>query len=259
MRAYVGGAEWVWIDLDDTLIDFRANSLEALRLTYGQFCLERHFPTCAEWTESYMRHNHALWDRYNRAEITQDYLRMHRFLDPLNERTAMSEEEFADEARVMDKAYLDFLAGQKCMVEGAMELVDHLRDCSYNIGVLSNGFADVQHRKIHAVGLDGKVDAVVLSDDIGVNKPDPRLYRHAMERVGLTDPSRHIMIGDNPSTDIAGAAAAGWRAILYSPGAESATLTDQGIVSPSLAHVRTLFEAGISPSDSRKQCNAVRK
>ncbi len=242
LQAYVKGAEWVWIDLDDTLIDFRANSLQALRLTYEHFGLDRHFATCAEWTESYMRHNHALWDRYNRAEITQDYLRMHRFLDPINERTSLSEEEFASDARVMDKAYLDFLAEQKCMVEGAMELVAHLRARAYNIGVLSNGFADVQHRKIRTVGLEGKIDAVVLSDDISVNKPDVRLYRHAMERVGVTDASRHIMIGDNPSTDITGAIASGWRAILYSPAATAVTLTREGIISPTLGHIRELFD-----------------
>lgn len=60
------------------------------------------------------------------------------------------------------------------------------------------------------------IDIVVLSDDIGVNKPDVRLYRHAMERTGISDPEAHLMIGDNPSTDIAGALAAGWHAMLLS-------------------------------------------
>lgn len=241
LRRYTAGVRWVWLDLDDTLIDFRANSLIALRLTYADCRLDRYFPDCDRWVESYLRHNHALWDRYNRAEITQDYLRMHRFLDPIREHTPMSADTFAREARDMDTIYLDHLARQKCMVDGAMDLIDHLRAHHYNIGVLSNGFTDVQHRKLHTVGLDTKVDLIVLSDDIGVNKPDIRLYRHAMERATLTDPTLHLMIGDNPDTDIAGALNAGWRAIHYSPAAPSLSLTDRGIVSPSLPPLQELL------------------
>lgn len=242
LRRYTAGVKWVWLDLDDTLIDFKANSLIALRHTYDDCRLERYFPSCGEWVDSYLRHNHALWDRYNRAEITQDYLRVHRFFDPVRERVDMSTDNFAAEARDMDTVYLDHLARQKCMVDGAMQLVDHLRACSYNIGVLSNGFTDVQHRKIHTVGLDSKVDLVVLSDDIGVNKPDIRLYRHAMERAGLTEPSLHLMIGDNPDTDIAGALNAGWRAILYSPSAPELSLSGRCVVTPKLSILPSLLE-----------------
>ena len=241
LRAYVKGVRWVWLDLDDTLIDFRANSLLALRLTYTDCRLDRYFSSCDEWTESYMHHNHALWDRYNRAEITQDYLRMHRFLDPIRERTPMSEAEFATEARAMDTIYLDHLARQKCMVDGAMQLIDHLRAHAYNIGILSNGFTDVQHRKLHTVGLDSKVDLVVLSDDIGVNKPDPRLYLHAMQRAADTDPAHHLMTGDNPDTDIAGALRSGWRAIHYSPTAPQLSLTPSGIITPTLPSLLEIF------------------
>lgn len=241
LRAYVEGVRWVWLDLDDTLIDFRANSLMALRLTYADCRLDCHFGSCEEWTESYLRHNHALWDRYNRAEITQDYLRMHRFLDPVNERTPMSEADFAAKAREMDTVYLDHLAQGKSMIEGAMQLVDHLRAHAYNIGILSNGFTDVQYRKLHTVGLDGKVDLVVLSDDIGVNKPDPRLYRHAMQRAADTEPAHHLMIGDNPDTDIAGALRSGWRAIHFNPDAPKPALTNSDIITPTLTSLLDIF------------------
>lgn len=233
---------WVWIDLDDTLIDFKANSLVALRLTYTDFALHCYFPSCEAWEECYMRHNHALWDRYNRAEITQDYLRMHRFLDPISENAPIDEATFAPTARLMDLRYLDHLADQRNMVDGAMTLVDFFRGKGYRTGVLSNGFHDVQHRKIHTVGLDSKIDLIVLSDDIGVNKPDPRIYRHAMERTGITEPSAHLMIGDNPDTDIAGAIHSGWRAILFDPKSRhQLTDTDNLITVASLHDIPPLF------------------
>ena len=241
-RVYTADVRWVWLDLDDTLIDFHANSQAALRLTYDECHLDRYFASCDEWVDSYMRHNHALWDRYNRAEITQAYLRMHRFLDPVSEKCpSVCEASFVDEANRLDRVYLDLLARQKSLVDGAKELVEYLRAHSYNIGVLSNGFTDVQHRKMHTVGLDTLVDVVVLSDDIGVNKPETRIYAHARERAGVTDPSAHIMIGDNPATDIAGALRAGWRAVLYSPSADGVTLGRDGLTVGSLRLLPRLF------------------
>ena len=241
-RGYLRGVNWVWFDLDDTLMDFRANSLAALRMTYEECGLDRYFPTCDQWTECYQKYNHALWDRYNKAEISQDYLRLHRFLDPINECSTVSESEFAVQARHMDTLYLSLLAGQKVMVPGAMDLVGYLRAHAYNIGILSNGFCDVQHRKLHAVGLDVLVDAVVLSDDIGVNKPDPRLYRHAMERVGDMCPEGHLMIGDNPMTDIEGARLSGWRRVLFDPSASGMSVSHEGVVTHSLSALISLSD-----------------
>ncbi|MCM1162980.1 MAG: YjjG family noncanonical pyrimidine nucleotidase [Muribaculaceae bacterium] len=210
------GVNCVWLDLDDTLIDFHTNSRTALRLLYDLERLERFYPTPSAWIEAYEIHNHSLWDRYSKAEISQEFLRMDRFVHPLRQTWSGSQRDLEDFSRRLDPLYLDLLAQQKKLVDGAMELLEALRAAGFNTGILSNGFTEVQHKKLRMTGLDKMIDYVVLSDDIGVNKPDVRLYRHAMQRA--TDPvaDHHLMIGDNPSTDIAGASAAGWRSILLS-------------------------------------------
>lgn len=206
-----------WIDLDDTLIDFRANARAALVALYDSMPrINSLFPTAAEWTEAYERHNLALWSQYNIGDITRDYLRVERFRRPLVE-AGMPEGEALSLSPDLDPIYLDLLAGERRLVPGAVSLLERLRAAGITTGVLSNGFKEVQHRKIESAGLGGLIDIVVLSDDIGVNKPDVRLYRHAMERSGYTDPAVNIMVGDNPSTDIAGALAAGWEAVLFDP------------------------------------------
>lgn len=211
------GVTWVWVDLDDTLIDFRTNSRAALREIYHTEGLDRFWAAPETWIAAYEACNHMLWDRYARAEITQDFLRLHRFTLPLSNAWTGTPKELEEFARRLDPLYLDTLARQKALVPGARELLERLRAREYNIGVLSNGFREVQHCKLEVTGIDRMVDLVVLSDDIGVNKPDRRLYEYAMARAADPTPAHHLMIGDNPTTDIAGAVGAGWRAILLGP------------------------------------------
>ncbi|MCM1254744.1 MAG: YjjG family noncanonical pyrimidine nucleotidase [Duncaniella sp.] len=210
-----GDVRWVWLDLDDTLMDFRANSRESLRIIYNQCQLDRYISTIEEWIESYETHNHSLWDRYSRQEITQDFLRVDRFFTPLRPGWNGKENELKEFSRQLDSIYLDILARQTVMIPGAFELLRHLRAHKYNIGVLSNGFNHVQHAKLHNSGLDKMIDLLVLSDDIGINKPDTRLYHHAMRQAGETSSWQHLMIGDNLNTDIRGAIDSGWHAIHF--------------------------------------------
>lgn len=218
----------VWLDLDDTLIDFKANSKVALRLTYNHFALNRFFYTPDNWIDAYETHNSHLWRLYAMGKITREFLRMDRFFHPLTI-AGMSDAEATELSLKMDSAYLDYLAKQTRLIPGAIDLLQRLKNVGLTIGILSNGFADVQFRKIHNCGLEPFIDITVLSDDIGVNKPDVRLYRHAMTKVGVNDPSRHMMIGDNAYTDIAGALAAGWQAIHFIS-TESTPLRDIEII-----------------------------
>lgn len=213
MRYNGKNIEVAWVDLDDTLIDFKANSRSALVNTFVAQRLDRVFADVDTWIERYEYFNHGFWEQYSRAEIERDYLRMERFRRPLTE-AGMADDEARKLSTVLDPLYLDLLAEEHRLVDGAVELLVRIRELGARVGVLSNGFKEVQHRKISSAGLAPYIDMVVLSDDIGVNKPDVRLYRHAMQISGCMDAESHLMVGDNPATDIAGAINAGWSAIL---------------------------------------------
>lgn len=207
----------VWIDLDDTLIDFTTNAHTSLvKMWHDEPCLRQYFDTPEIWARTYEEHNIALWAEYNVGNITRQYLRMERFLRPLTQAGMPDDEARATSAR-FDTLYLDYLAREKALMPGAIGLLRYLRTQNVTIGILSNGFKEVQFRKIQSAGLEPYIDIVVLSDDIGINKPDIRIYHHAMQRVDDLDTTHHLMIGDNPDTDIAGAIRAGWSAIWYHP------------------------------------------
>lgn len=243
-------SDWIWFDLDDTLIDFHANSREAHRIVHRECRLDRFYPSADEWIEVYESHNRKLWDSYSRAEITQEFLRCDRFATPLRPRWTGSEEELKEFSWQLDTIYLTRLAQQTVLIDGAREILTFLRAHDYNIGVLSNGFREVQHNKLTNTRLGEMVDLVVLSDDIGVNKPDPRLYRHAMDRAGVTDPSRHTMVGDNRSTDIEGAIRSGWHAILLDPAAGALRSESDCLVTPRLS----LLEGIFGPKECGGEC-----
>lgn len=205
----------VWVDLDDTIIDFRTNSRRALhRLWQEEDAVRRCFDTADEWIDIYEKHNHRLWELYGRGDITRTYLRMECFMRPLTEGGLDKGEAHALSERY-DTLYLDFLAQERQLIPGSVGLLRYLRSRGVMTGCLSNGFKDVQFRKIHNCGLEQWLDLVVLSDDIGVNKPDVRLYEYAAGRSGCPDPESHLMIGDNAMTDILGAVRAGWSTIHF--------------------------------------------
>lgn len=203
--------KWVWVDLDDTLWDFENNSLESLRKVYEHYGLDRYFASDSEFTEKYLAVNHALWADYNVGNITRQYLMRERFQRPLLQAgypvTENTWEEFSD-------YYLDRLGECSLTVAGAMELLTRLRSAGFKIGILSNGFKEVQYKKLASSGMTEMIDCVTLSDEIGVNKPDRRLFDHALAKAGATA-ENSIIIGDNPDTDIQGGLNAGWQVIYF--------------------------------------------
>lgn len=209
---------WVWFDLDDTLFDFQKASRRALIKLYQVENLDRFYNTIEEWTDAYMRVNHQLWDRYNRGEISQNELRIDRFRIPLTEACVATVAEIEALSRRFDPLYLEMLSTQKALLPDAENVLSAVRNSGFKTGILSNGFTHAQHTKISYNGLSGLIDEIVLSDDIGINKPDRRLFEYAMEKTADLNPGHHLMIGDNLSTDIAGAIGAGWHAIWLDTG-----------------------------------------
>jgi putative hydrolase of the HAD superfamily len=96
----------------------------------------------------------------------------------------------------------------------ALETVRGLRALGLRVGVLTNGPSDLQRRKLALLRLEGELDAVAVSEEIGASKPDPDAYRAAVEMLDL-EPAEVAMVGDNVANDVAGALAAGLGAAVW--------------------------------------------
>lgn len=202
----------IFIDLDDTIWDFTANSHVSLKITYQDLDIARIFPIYEEFSSQYYAKNSELWALYHHGQIDKDFLIVERFAYLLRNKGIQDPANRL--ASRMNEYYLDTLAQQNKLIEGGYELLKYLQEKEYKLYILSNGFKEVQRRKLQSAGIDHFFKRIVLSDEIGITKPDRRLFDYALQVTGSIA-KETLMIGDNYDADIMGAANAGWGHIYF--------------------------------------------
>lgn len=196
----------LFLDFDDTLYDTHGNAVIALQELFESLHLGDYFPEPSLFYDEYWKANIDLWTRYSKGEITRDYLIVERFRRPLSFGKGLEPTE-AYCLKASD-LFLGYCSTKPGLVEGARELVDYLKEKGYRMHICSNGFHEVQYKKLQSCGLYGMFDTIILSEDARANKPSEQFFDYAFE-VSKAPKASTLMIGDNFNTDILGAKQAG--------------------------------------------------
>jgi len=207
--------KYVFIDLDDTLWDFHANAKSSLQEIYESKNLAQYFDSFEQYFKIYATRNLELWEMYGKGEITKKFLMLERFRHPL----ALVGIDYDELAIQIGEEYLEILPTKIALVPFARELLDYLHP-KYPLTIISNGFIEVQYKKLRSANLEHYFTHVVLSEAAKALKPDKRIFEYALQLNNATA-AETIMIGDSYEVDICGARNAGIDQVYLSPKLDS--------------------------------------
>ncbi|KEO82513.1 HAD family hydrolase [Tumebacillus flagellatus] len=198
----------VLLDLDETLFDHR-HSCEA-----GLSAVRERYPDLQQKSVEQLEGQfYLLLNEMHHAvlqgRMTLEEARLERFRLLFH---SCGRDLRPQESQEIADLYSQVYAVSRRSVPGAVELLTSLRTRGVQIVVLTNHMTHVQVDKLEACGLTALVDHLVTSEDVGVQKPDPAIFRHALQLCGAR-PHEALMVGDSWSADILGAQAAGIPAV----------------------------------------------
>lgn len=201
----------VLFDLDDTLFDHQGCAREALAAVRASH--EGFGAMSAEALErAHARFLEELHGEVMLGRVPLEVARIERFRRLLGSVGAAAGDDLASR---LASTYREAYRTARRAVSGAAALLEAVKQRA-RIGIVSNNLLDEQREKLRTCGLDGFVDALVVSEEAQVSKPHPAIFELALDRLHA-QPSEAVMIGDSWPADIAGARAAGIHAIWFNP------------------------------------------
>lgn len=181
-------------DADDTLFDFQKSEKKAFEKAMSEFCNDYnenyHFTT-------YKKINTAIWKELEDGLITQAKLKVERF-KRLSEELNISFDE-----KVFADSYMDHLGSCAYLLDGAAELVEELSK-KYTLAIVTNGLTKVQKKRIKKSEISIFFKNVFISEELGISKPDAKIFEYVINNLGNFKKDEVLMIGDSLNSDIKG-------------------------------------------------------
>ena len=203
---------FVYFDLDDTLLDHRYAERAALSDVTCDFPVLFDGHDLDAVHDTYHRINKPLWQAYAQGTIDKATVKQERFrrlLDALN----------ADpnRASAVHTRYLERYSMHWRYVPGAQQAFAQIAE-RYNVGILTNGFARTQQRKMDRFpALQTEASSVIICEEVGHLKPHPTVFAHATAQACVA-PRTILYVGDSYTSDVKGSARAGMaNGVVYAP------------------------------------------
>lgn len=197
----------VFFDLDHTLWDFDKNSALAFDKIFRINEIEVNLD---DFLVHYKAINLQYWKLYRDEKIDKDLLRFGRLNDTF---AALNYKVEKDIIQTLSTDYITYLTDNNHLYDNAITILQYLYK-NYNLHILSNGFEEVQSKKLTKSHILHYFKTITNGEDIGVKKPHPQIFHYALEKAN-TSISKSIMIGDGYEADILGALNIGMDVIFF--------------------------------------------
>jgi len=181
--------DWILFDADETLFHFDA--FKGMQLMFSRKGIDF---TQGDY-DHYQKVNKPLWVDYQNGAITAQELKHTRFKEWADKLETTTSE--------LNSAFLEAMADICTVLPGAKELMEALHGKA-KMGIITNGFTDLQAIRLEKTGMSQYFEHVIISEEVGVAKPDIAIFRHALEKMGMPCKSKVLMVGDNQHSDILG-------------------------------------------------------
>lgn len=197
----------IFFDLDHTLWDFDKNSELTFQSIFEDFKIEL---PLQEFLEVYLPVNKKYWKLFREGKIEQQNLRFQRLNDVFQ---TLNYKASAELIEALSQAYIDNLSNHTHLFPHTLEVLGYLQT-KYKLHIITNGFYEVQHKKLGNSKLSPYFHTITTSEDAGVKKPNKIIFEYALS-LAKTKTTTSIMIGDNLEADVEGAKAFGLEAIFF--------------------------------------------
>ena len=217
--------EFVYFDIDDTLLDHQKAERKALADVRARYLALFGALSVDELQDTYHTINAPLWRKYTDGEIGKQTVQQQRF-----ERLLEAVDAPHADATLVARYYMQRYAEHWAFIPGARDAFEAVVE-RHPVGVMTNGFAEVQEKKLDQFPvLREASEAVVICEEVGVLKPDPKVFDHATEAAGVSYEDV-LYVGDSYQSDVKGAEPVGWRVAWYARnGTDGQATNDRGFI-----------------------------
>ncbi|AGH38816.1 HAD superfamily haloacid dehalogenase hydrolase [Bibersteinia trehalosi USDA-ARS-USMARC-188] len=193
---------WILFDADETLYSFNSfHGLKPMLARYGIDFTQQHY-------DEFQAVNQPLWVAYQNKEITAKELQMTRF--------AKLAKQTGQDPLILNQELMAEMAKVSRPLENTLAMLQALYG-KVQMGIITNGFRSLQQKRLDNTATGQFFEMVVVSEDVGVAKPDHQIFDYAFAQMGEFDKSKVLMVGDTLASDILGGNLSGIDSCWFNP------------------------------------------
>ncbi|WP_208559291.1 YjjG family noncanonical pyrimidine nucleotidase [Marinilactibacillus kalidii] len=198
----------VIFDLDDTILDFKKGAQKSLKKIVEAYPVQD--VKFEEWVKVFNHFNREVWREIEAGGSPKEWLdkrfsKTYQFFD------------LQHDGVQLENLYRNYLDENFYIIEGAEVLLQNLKAQGFRLIAGTNGPSSTQRKRLKGTGLDQLFDEVIISEEIGIAKPDPTFFSPLFDQHQMISTENTVMIGDSLQSDILGAANAGITSIWFNP------------------------------------------